>query len=138
MSPEVWGDARPRIEAAAAAQSLAVAWPNESFTAPQPPAPWLDIEFNSAADTPIEIGATTWQEDGALWLHIMLPTGSGLDTALALKDALSVAFRNVTDAVTGLVYRGGQSTDPITDGTDDGVYVRLTLAVRYIFQSRVA
>jgi hypothetical protein len=137
MSPQVWADARPRIQAVIAAQGIAASWPNEDFTRPDQPAIWLAVEFSSNADVPIEIGANTWQENGALLLHLMLPRGVGIDKALALKDALSVAFRGVTDAAIGLAYRE-QSTDPIADGTDDGIYRRMSLWVRYAYQSQLA
>lgn len=142
MSPEVWGDAKPRIQAVADAQGLAVAYPNEGFSVPERTI-WLNVEFSSAADAPIEIGAQTWQEDGAIWLHIMLPNLTGIDDGLAVKDALSVAFRTAAPTLAGLVYRGnsgspGQTLDPLDQGTDDGMFMRLTMSVRYIFQSRVA
>ena len=137
MHPQVWADARPRIAAAAAVAGVTVAWPNEDFNRPEPPAIWLDIEFSSSSEDAIEIGARTWQEDGSLWLHFMLPRGQGIDGALRIKDALSAAFRDVPDAAVGLSYRG-QSTDPIGEGTDNGVYRRMTLMVRYAFQSQLA
>lgn len=143
MSPEVWGDVRPRIQAVADAQGFIVAWPNEKPAPPNTALIWLLVEFSSAMDEPIEIGAQTWQEDGAIWLHIMLPRLTGIDAGLTIKDALSVAFRTAAPTLAGLVYRGnagspGQTLDPLDQGADDGMFMRLTMGVRYIFQSRVA
>jgi Bacteriophage related domain of unknown function len=135
VSPEVWDDALPRIQAAAASIALSVELPNEDAgPRPMPPAPWLDIEVAAQGAEPIEIGGKIWEERGQIFLHVMIPVGTGLRAGLVLRKTLSEAFRAVTDAPAGLVYRDGQDFDPLGPGTDDGVYRRLSLVVRYIYQ----
>jgi hypothetical protein len=108
VSPEVWDDALPRIQAAAASIALSVELPNEDAgPRPMPPAPWLDIEVAAQGAQPIEIGGKIWEERGQIFLHVMIPVGTGLRAALVLRKTLSEAFRMVTDAVAGLVYRDG-------------------------------
>lgn len=134
MSPEVWADAQPRIATAAAGLGITVAWPNETFTPPQTPAIWLDVEGSANTADPIELTGGVWQEDGSIWLHVMVPVGTGIVSGLTARKALSNAFRSVSDAAVGLVYRDGMSFDPLAAADDDGVYRRLTVAISYIFQ----
>jgi hypothetical protein len=135
VTPAVWADARARITAAAASLSLPVAWPNEAFTTPEPPAPWLAVEASASTDDPIELTGGMWQEDGLVWLHVMIPSGSGIDAGLTIRKSLANAFRSVTDAAVGLIYQGA-NFDPSGPGTDDGMYQRLTAMVSYIYQDR--
>lgn len=137
MSPAVWADARARITIAAASLSLPVAWPNETFKTPEPPVPWLAVEASATTDDPIELTGGMWQEDGFVWLHVMIPAGTGIDAGLTLRKSLANAFRSVSDAPDGLIYRGA-NFDPSGPGTDDGMYQRLTASIAYIFQDRSA
>lgn len=135
MSPVVWADCLPRILAAAATIGISVELPNEDAgPRPVPPAPWLDIEAAAETADPIELGAQIWEEHGSIFLHLMIPVGSGISDGLAMRKTFSTAFRAVSGAPLGLVYRNGQAFDPLGPGTDDGVYRRLTLIVRYIYQ----
>jgi hypothetical protein len=135
MSPEVWADALPRIQATATGLGILVALPNEDFTGrPNPPAPWLDIEAAAESAQTLEMGGRIWEEEGSLFLHLMIPVGTGITAGLTMRKAFSVAFRAVSDAINGLYYRGGQAFDPLGPGSDDGVYRRLSLIVRYSFQ----
>lgn len=135
MSPVVWNDALPRILAAAASVNLIVELPNEEAgPRPVPPQPWLDIEVAADAAMPLEMGGAIWEEHGQIFLHVMIPVGSGILDGLTIRKALSVAFRAVSGAPNGLVYRQGQAFDPMGPGTDDGVYRRLSLIIRYDYQ----
>jgi hypothetical protein len=136
MSPIVWQDVLPRVQTAAAAIGLVVSLPNED-AGPRaiPPAPWLDIEVAAESAGAMEMGGRLWLERGSIFLHVMIPVGTGVLPGLTLRKALSVAFRNVQNAPAGLIYsREGQAFDPMGPGTDDGVYRRLTLIVRYDYQ----
>jgi hypothetical protein len=136
MSPEVWVDALPRIVAAAASAGLPMMRPNEDpLPRPVPPAPWLDVEAAAESAAPIELGGQIWEERGIIFLHILIPVGSGLMAGLVARKALSVAFRTVTDAIPGLYYNhDGHGFDPMGPPGDDGVYRDLTLIIRYRFQ----
>jgi hypothetical protein len=135
MSPAVWDDVLPRILAAAASLGLLVVLPNEDAgERPNPPAPWLDLEISANSSETIELGGAIWNEEGTIWLHVMVPVGTGIATGLALRKGLANAFRGVTDSVVGLVYRNEMAMDPAGPATDDGVYRPLTLLIRYHFQ----
>src|SRR5690348_13637031 len=141
MSPAVWDDAIPRVLAAAATLGLHVEMPNEEV-GERPrgsnfqPSPWLDIEVDAESAGSIEIGGAIWDEHGSIFLHVMIPIGTGMRDGLVMRKALSVAFRGITDATEGLIYRNDQSFDPLGPAGDDGVYRRLTLIVRYHYQDR--
>jgi hypothetical protein len=135
MSPAVWDDVLPRILAAAASLGLLVVLPNEdSGERPSPPVPWLDLEVSANSSETIELGGRIWNEEGTIWLHVMVPVGTGIATGLALRKGLANAFRGVTDSVVGLVYRNEMAMDPAGPATDDGVYRPLTLLIRYHWQ----
>lgn len=134
-SPEVWADARARLEAAAPGLGLTVAWPNEGFTLPEPPAPWLLVEIQGELSRPIELGGATWQEAGALLLHVMVPVGTGTAAGLTLRKALANLFRTATGAPVGLLWRDARM-DPAGEPDDRGLYRPLSLAVEYQWQDR--
>lgn len=136
MSPEVFDDCIPRIKAVGEALGIGVREPNGDFTPqPSPPATWIDIEFATNSAGPIQIGYDAWEEKGQIFIHLMVPVGTGMRDALVQCKALQVAFRgiNMTTAE-GLSYSDDQST---VSGGDDGTYRPLTLIVIYQFQDRL-
>jgi hypothetical protein len=131
-SPEVWADARARLEAGGL--SVPFAWPNEAFTNPEPPAPWLLVEISGDLSAPLELGRDgVWQEDGAILVHVMVPTGTGVTDGLALRKAVANLFRGLPP---GPVTYHGATFDPGGPGDDTGVYHRLSLSIRYRYQDR--
>jgi hypothetical protein len=141
VSPEVWANAAPLIAAAAAAMvpPLPIAWPNEDpGPRPSPPAPWLDIELQAQSTYAYELGGNIWRENGTIWLHVMIPVGSGMTQGLTIRKTLSVAFRQVQgdSGLEGLYYDPDHSMDPAV-GTDDGIYRRLSLLCRYHFEDKL-
>jgi hypothetical protein len=139
-SPEVWADARARIEAQAAALGLSVIWPNEPGQEPEPvdggdgslPA-FLSVEIMADGGEPIELGGATWEERGTVWISVLIPSGSGIGAGLQIRKALSNAFRGLDPAA--LNY-DGFSFPP--GGTDEGAgnWYRLSLGVSYSFTDR--
>lgn len=138
MSPAVFDDFVPRVQAVAAALGISIVLPNEDSSSirPIPPAPWLDIEVSAQASTAIELGGGVWDEQGTIWLHLMIPVGAGMRDGLVMRKALANSFRGITDAAVGLAYRNDMAMDPMGPGSDDGVYRRLSLLIRYHFQDR--
>ena len=134
VSPEVWTDAKAIIEATALDLALPLDLPNEDFTTPEPPAAWVSIDVGGDAAETIELGGLTWEERGAIWVHCMLPFNSGIADGLAWRKAFSVAFRAAQPTVEGLYYRD-HSFDPLS--SDDGVWRRLSLVVRYEYDDRL-
>lgn len=131
MSPEVWSDVKPRLQAIATQHGVRVEWPNEALTGTDNiVATWVSIETGAESAGRIELGRDVWEEFGAVFIHVMVPAGSGIEDALALRKAFSVAFRGITPNTIGLNYRD-QSFDPL--GPSYGVYRHLSLTVRYEF-----
>ncbi|MFT8245198.1 phage tail terminator-like protein [Roseomonas sp. BN140053] len=129
-SPEVWADARVLITAGAAALSLPVAWPNETFSPPEPLGPFLAVEVSGDGAEPLELGGGVWVEDGAIHLHVMVPTGWGITQGLQLRKALADGFRGLPPRA--VVY-DRFTLDP--GGMDeDGNWFRLSLRVAYRYQ----
>ena len=139
MSPEVWDDCIPRIEAVAAQLGISMEMPNEAAgPRPTPPQTWIDVEVAAQTAGPIQIGYDAWREEGQIFIHLMVPIGQGLRPTLVQRKAFSVAFRGInTMTPEGLNYSDEQSMDPLGPGGDDGVYRRLTLIVRYTFDDKL-
>lgn len=133
-SPEVWTDAKARILAYATAKPITVAWPNEAFTKPEPPAPWLAVEAYGDGSDPIELGIeAAWIEEGSIDVHVMVPVGSGISTGLTIRHEVQDLFRGIEP--TSLIYDGA-SLNRLGPVADDGVYRPLTVRIFYRYQSR--
>jgi len=139
-SPEVWTDARARIAAQADALGLAVIWPNEPGQEPEPldggdgslPA-FLSVEIAADGGEPVELGGATWEERGTIWLSVLVPSGSGIASGLALRKALSNAFRGLDP---GPIVYEAFSFPPGGADEGSGNWYRLTLGVSYSFTDR--
>ena len=138
MSPEVWDDCIPRIQAVATQLGISFEMPNEPpGPRPTPDQTWLDIEVASQSSAAIELGDDVWMENGQIFLHLMVPIGTGWRDALVKAKAFQVAFRGInTTTPAGLVYRDNQSSDPMAN-KDDGMYRRLSVIVNYKFQDKL-
>lgn len=128
MSPEVYADVKLIIAAEATALGLPVQWPNIDFTPPAPPSLWLTIDLAAEASETIELGNKQWEEQGAIWLHVMIGLNSGIELALSYRKALANAFRSAIPTTVGLYY-GSHAYDPLSP--DDGVWRRLSVAISY-------
>jgi hypothetical protein len=130
MSPEVWADAEALIRDGATQIGLPVAWPNQRFADPEPPAPFLAVEGMGDGAEPYELGGGIWIEDGAVVLHILVPVGTGVARGLELRKAAAGWFRGLPPRP--VVY-DSFVLDP--GGMDeDGNWYRLSLRVRYRYQ----
>lgn len=138
MSPEVWDDAYPRIAAVATSLGISLKRPIENPVArPHPVAMWAEIGIGGDDGESIEIGGAQWDEAGSIFIHLLIPEGSDIRVALVASQQFRNAFRGVTDAAAGVLYRGGQSFIMEQDETP-GLYRRLTRIVRYHFQDRTS
>lgn len=134
-SPEVWAEAQAIVQAAADALGLLVSWPNAEIEEPEalPDGtlpPFLAVEIEADGAEPIELGGATWDEQGTLWLHLLIPTGSGITEGGQIRKALADAFRGRPGgALLWSRYRfppGGQDEN-------SGNWYRLSLGVEYSF-----
>jgi len=129
-SPEVYADAKALIVDGAAQIGLPVAWPNEPFREPEPPAPFLAVEVMGDGAEPYELGGGVWVEDGTVGVAVVVPTGVGISEGLALRKQVTSWFR-------GLPPRSVLYDRFILDpgGMDeDGNWFRLGLRVAYRYQ----
>ena len=134
-SPEVWLDARPRVQAVADALGIVAAWPNEAAQEPEPDGTgnlplWCSVEIEADASAPYEIGGSMWQEQGRLSVHVFLPTGAGIEAGLAARKAFADAFRGLPPGALlwdDFMFPAG--------GTDqaEGNWYRLSLGIGYRF-----
>ena len=134
-SPEVWLDARARIEAAALVPPDRISWPNEAFDLPDPtadPAPlWMAVTASGNLSTPIELGGGVWQEDGAIWVHCFTPTGTGELALRQLAKAVATTFR---DLPSGPVVYTGAEIGMGEPGDENGSWYRLSVRIEYRYQ----
>ena len=141
-SPVPWADARARIEAATATgqplAGLPIEWPNEAFTRPDPPAPFLSVEMAGDGMGAIEMsGQGAWQERGQLFVHILAPTGTGTTAVRAIAKAVSDLFRNVSAEANALIYER-QSIGMGEPEEDDGPWWVMSVSVAWKYTDRPA
>lgn len=79
----------------ASANDLPVAWPNITFTKPEPPAPWVRFTVVDVKGQQIEMGSAnnTHRVYGSLILQVFVPANTGDGAALTLGDALGELYR---------------------------------------------
>lgn len=131
-SPVVWEDAFARAQAAASPLGLVVldilAQDGSDHVGP-----WVYFEMASALSDRLGMGELVDEETGQVWMHVMVPRGSGAPQALAMRKALSVAFRVPLTAMPRGLFYDGQTADP-PDADDTGNWARFSLAVDYRYQ----
>lgn len=100
-----------------------IRWGNENFDPPaDPPSPWIAVTISGTTYGQQSIGAGTqaanrWDEDGLLWLYVLVPSGTGELTARALGRQLEDLFRGLTLLAGSLEFRdshkgqGGPSSE---------------------------
>lgn len=132
-SDTVYSAVRTYLEANWTATPLA--WENEAFDPPSPADAWVMVEVSGNSYDQASIGASTraenrWREEGMVWCHVMVPTGTGSLTARQHATALANLFRGI-ELPGDIEFRTlsiglGESAD------DDGVWWRLSLSAEWI------
>lgn len=128
-----YSDARSKLEANSALSAYPIAWQNEPFVPPDPSATqpiWLSVETEGRFYQPIELGGGCWEEDGAILVHVVTPTGQGSDTPRTVAKAVADTFRGLTAG--NVVYLGGSIGTGASD--PEGMYWILTVVVRFRYQ----
>lgn len=77
-----------------------LAWENEGFTKPNPPAAFVLVQITGDIWDQASIGAgdrtaNRWQEEGQLMLDVIVPAGTGSLTARTHATALANLFRGL-------------------------------------------
>lgn len=142
MSPEVWLSARALITEIAKAEGVHVEWPNEdNGKRPPPPAMWISVEAMSNTAGPLQIGYDAWHERGQIFIHVMVPIGEGVLDGFTLRKTFATAFRALNYRLdvlpVGLNFSDDQSSDLLGPATEDGMFVPMTLVIRYLYQDKL-
>lgn len=133
-----WTDLQARLTAAGISSGgtvLPIAWPNQDFNAPAgTPAPWLMVQMVGGSGRPLELGGAVWQDEGQSYVHVLVPTKTGVAAAMDIVDQVVAAFRGPPqDAI--IYYQ--VMADPGGAGSDDGVYWRTSVTAEWRAQTRV-
>lgn len=135
-SPVVWDHAYAVASAAAQTDSLKVL--DAGAQNPSVPSgPYWLIETASSRGDRAEMGSKLSEENGTIWLHLMMPPGLGTPPALAFTKRMSDWFRKAQDGQfnnmpEGLVYYS-QSDDP-PDLNQEGSRVRFSVSFDYQYR----
>lgn len=112
---------------------------NDLFRAPEPPSAWLLWEVTAQQLDQESIGAGSrtanrWREFGQLWIHLLVPAGTGSATARTLMRQAVDLFRG--QDIGALTFHGaqigtGESAQPGERGVKDGKWWRLSAAIEW-------
>lgn len=114
-----------------------IAFENEAFTRPSPPAPWIALEVSGTVYAQQTIGAGSgqanrWDEEGYLYIYVMVPTGTGSSDARAYAKSLANIFRGTTLLSDNLEFMDASIGDgSIAD--EEGTYWRLIVSIDWRF-----
>lgn len=109
-----------------------IAWENEHFQTPEPPAPYILVQHDSGEIEQRSIGGAAptgprWTEQGATLVHVMTPVGMGAQHAFQLAQSLTYVFRGLTLAGDLEVMEIG--VGDAGPGDDDGMWWRLVVRI---------
>lgn len=108
-----------------------IAWENETFNRPEPPAPWVMVEMIGDLYGRMSIGAgdeDRWDEEGVLLLHIYAPAGTGASTARGYAKSLADLFRGERLLSDDLEFRDA-SIGMGQPGDDDGMWWKISVSI---------
>jgi hypothetical protein len=135
-SPVVWTEARERVQAVADTLGLAVSWPNEWMDEPEADLDghlpmWVAVDIEADASAPYEVGGSLWQETGRLSVHVLIPTGGGIEQGLAARKAFADGFRG--GAPGAVLWDDFSFPSGVTD--EGGNWFRLSLGIGYRYHT---
>jgi len=81
-----------QIEALELTDDPPIAWPNEHFEAPNPPAPYIDVDFIPNRNTRLVLGSAPHLRQGILQLTVKVPINTGTETADELAGSIAEQF----------------------------------------------
>jgi len=132
-SPAVWTAARAKVQAVADALGLTVAWPNEPSEEPEFDGTgalpmFAAVEIEADATAPLEIGGSMWRESGRVSVHVLVPSGTGIDAGLAARKAFADGFRGQAP---GALLWDEFTFPPGGQDQGEGNWFRLSLGIAY-------
>ena len=128
-SPDPYYDVVEKLQGAEFGYSICL--PNEPFTVPKPPRPWLRVSITSDVLQPLELGADVWQEEGTAYVEVVVPAFTGTRIARALAKNIANLFRGLDPAP--VVYLGTSIGDGVVQPVD-GMWWGLTVAIDWRYQ----
>lgn len=114
--------------------STGLAWENEDFDTADLGA-WVAVEMTGTSYAQQTLGAGSaaanrWDEDGLLWLHVMVKVGSGALDARNFAKALADLFRGTLLLGDSLEF-GDASIGMGEAGDDDGRWWRVSVSIAW-------
>jgi hypothetical protein len=132
MISSVLAAVRSRLEAAW--DDHPIHWPNEAFAPPED-SPWVALEVmpNGASSTAHNsAGKRAAQDDGLIWVHVYVPTGTGEETARGIAEAIGAVFRGAVFSGTGCrIACGAPTHGGAGDGDDEGLWHYCAMSVPF-------
>jgi hypothetical protein len=134
-SDAVYSAIRAYLEPAWTATPLA--WENENFEMPVDGVgnrlPWVAVEITGNLYSQASIGAGSasanlWREEGLLWLHVFVPSGSGSLVARQYARQLADLFRGLSLSAGTLRFRDA-SIGRGQPGNEDGTVWGLSVSI---------
>lgn len=110
-----------------------IRWENEPYTPTG--VEFIDVEMTGTAYAQQSIGASTqaanrWDEEGVLWLHVLVPINTGGSLARTHAKSLADLFRGLTLLSNSLEFREAFIGRGQT-GFEDGAYYRLSVYINW-------
>lgn len=109
-----------------------LAYENYDYPVPNTPAAFVVVEITGNSYRQASIGANSqnlFRENGLLWLHVMVPSGTGSLTARTYAETLVELLRS-RELVSGLIL--GDSSVGLGDkSTENGNYWCLSMSVEW-------
>jgi Bacteriophage related domain of unknown function len=113
-----------------------VAVTNE-FTTPPSLSPWVALQFLAGTEEQVSLGSpgyNIFRESGTVFIHVIVPTGTGDEVALGYAETLRTLFRGATFGGVRCFAIDPPSTEPGTTVlADDGAFFGCSMACDYIF-----
>lgn len=115
--------------------TTALRYENSTLSLPDTPISFVFVEISGDIYKQESIGAGTvssnlWRETGLLWLHVMVPSGTGSATARQYLRQLSEMLRDV-ELLSGRLTFMDMSIGLGSPGDEDGNYWRLSMSVEW-------
>lgn len=112
-----------------------IAWENEDFSRPEPPAPFIIFEITGTYYQQETIGDGTqannrWDEEGVMFFHVLVPTGAGSMLARHYCKAIANLFRGLLLLDDNLEFMRA-SIGEGAPSDDAGMYWRTTVSVEW-------
>lgn len=110
-------------------------YPNDDTTPPEPPSAFVFVEMTGIMYDKASLGAPNsnlYRENGLLWLHCMVPSGSGSETARTHLSGLADLFKDKSlPTADGEIRFRAAVIGYGSPGDDEGNYWRLSMNIEW-------